>query len=140
MRFYIELDNKQLYLMELDFNFNKYRIKKGYLYKGFKKLGKIVKVWEDNEKVIKITKEEYRELKKENNSLQVENYTLKETSNLLLARTVMYPIINKIMEMQNCDVRDAIASFRKAIVVKMAGDYNPMQAKYSYALYLEVEE
>ena len=140
MRFYIELDNKELYLMELDFNFDKYKIKKGYLYKKRKKLGKIVKVWEDNEKVIKITKEEYRELKKENNSLQVENYTLKETSNLLLARTVMYPIINKIMEMQNCDVRDAITIFRKATVAKMVGDYNPMQEKYNYALYLEVEE
>lgn len=64
MRFYIELDNKQLYLMELDFNFNKYSIKKEYLYKGFKKLGKIVKVWEDNEKVIKITEEEYRKPRK----------------------------------------------------------------------------
>ena len=28
--------------MEIGFNFEKYEIKKGYLYKGFKKLGKIM--------------------------------------------------------------------------------------------------
>lgn len=42
--FYLILDNGENYLMEIDFNFNMYKIKKGYLYKGFKKLGKIIAI------------------------------------------------------------------------------------------------
>lgn len=32
--------------LEIGFNFEKYKIKKGYLYKGFKKIGKIVRIAE----------------------------------------------------------------------------------------------
>ena len=35
------LENKEIYRMEIGWNFHKYTIKKGVLFKGFKKLGKI---------------------------------------------------------------------------------------------------
>jgi len=47
MRFMIYLDNKEMYLVEIGRNFHLYKIKKGYLYLGFKKLGKIVKIKEE---------------------------------------------------------------------------------------------
>lgn len=46
-RFYIELDNGENYAFEINFNLDKYKIKKGYLYKKHKKLGKIARVYED---------------------------------------------------------------------------------------------
>lgn len=39
--FDIILENNQVYRMEVGFNFHEYTIKKGFLYKGFKKLGKV---------------------------------------------------------------------------------------------------
>lgn len=39
--FRIYLENDEIYLMEIGFNFYRYKIKNGYLYRGFKKLGKI---------------------------------------------------------------------------------------------------
>lgn len=39
--FKIYLENGDIYVMEIGFNFHWYTIKKGYLYKGFKKLGRI---------------------------------------------------------------------------------------------------
>ena len=44
--FDIILENGDVYRMQIGFNFYMYSIKKEYLYKGFKKLGKIVNVRE----------------------------------------------------------------------------------------------
>jgi len=41
-KFYIQLENGDIYLLAIRFNFQKYVIKKGYLYKNHKKLGKII--------------------------------------------------------------------------------------------------
>lgn len=43
-KFLIQLENGELYLMEIGYNLQKYVIKKGYLYKNHKKLGKIIGV------------------------------------------------------------------------------------------------
>jgi len=42
--FKIYLDNCKIYLLEIGFNFDKYKIKKGYLYEGIHKLGKILRI------------------------------------------------------------------------------------------------
>lgn len=42
--FVIYLKNGNKYIMQIGFNFQKYKIKKGYLYEGLKKLGEIVAV------------------------------------------------------------------------------------------------
>ena len=39
--FKIYLENGDIYMMEIGFSFHMYKIKNGYLYNGFKKLGKI---------------------------------------------------------------------------------------------------
>ena len=44
--FTIYLDNGDKYLIEINFNLQMYIIKKGYLYRGFKKLGKIIAIKE----------------------------------------------------------------------------------------------
>ena len=40
-KFRIYLKNGDKYLMEIGFNFHLYKIKRGFLYNGFKKLGEI---------------------------------------------------------------------------------------------------
>ena len=47
MRFMIYLENGEKYLMEVGFNFHKYKIKNETLYRGFHKLGKIVAIKEN---------------------------------------------------------------------------------------------
>lgn len=44
MKFFIILENNDYYLMKIGWNFHKYKIKNGYLYRGLIKLGKIVEV------------------------------------------------------------------------------------------------
>lgn len=47
MKFYIYLDNGEVYPMVIDCNLQKYKIFKGNLYRGSKLLGKIIKVKEE---------------------------------------------------------------------------------------------
>ena len=47
MKFYLYLENGNIYLMNIGFNFHKYSILKGCLYKNGENLGKIIKVTEE---------------------------------------------------------------------------------------------
>lgn len=42
--FYFYLSTGEVYLLALNFNFEDYKIKKGYLYQGLKKIGKILDI------------------------------------------------------------------------------------------------
>ena len=45
-KFYIILESNEKFLIEINFNLKMYTIKKGYLCRGFKRLGKIVRIEE----------------------------------------------------------------------------------------------
>ena len=123
-RFYIELDNKELYLMEVNFNFDVYRIKKGYLYKKHKKLGKIVKIFEENESIVKITKEDYA--------------VLKSCKDGVLSKMVK-PILREIAFTQRCGYPSAELILKSVEKFDCKSAVFPIHNTTEYRLIFEVE-